>query len=186
MDPYTGLKSSIVIDNGTGQIQINRSFTKMGFAGNLDPDYVIPSAIADVENKSNIAVSRMKNEEYNYYIGYQGIQTAKNSQNHRLYYPLENGIISNWDLMEKFWHQSLYSYMKCDPQEHYMVLTEPPMNPPENRENIAEIFFETFNVPGLFIGVQAVFALLGCNQAFSSSDQNLKQKGENAKLVLYI
>jgi actin-related protein 3 len=156
----------------------------MGFSGNLDPDFVIPSAIADVENKSNIAVSRMKNEEYNFYIGYQGIQTAKNSQNHRLYYPLENGIISNWDLMEKFWHQSLYNYMKCDPQEHYMVLTEPPMNPPENRENIAEIFFETFNVPGLFIGVQAVFALLGCNQTFSAESSTKKnKKGEEAKLV---
>ena len=35
------------------------------------------------------------------------------------------------------------------------------MNHPENRENIAEIFFETFNVPGLYIGVRSVFALLG-------------------------
>ena len=98
------------------------SYTKMGFAGNLDPDFVIPSAIADVESKSNISVSRTKNEEYNFFIGYQGIQTAKTSQNHRLYYPLESGIISNWDLMEKFWHQSLYNYLKCDPQEHYFVL----------------------------------------------------------------
>ena len=63
------------------------SYTKMGFAGNLDPDFVIPSAIADVESKSNISVSRTKNEEYNFFIGYQGIQTAKTSQNHRLYYP---------------------------------------------------------------------------------------------------
>lgn len=40
------------------------------------------------------------------------------------------------------------------------MLTEPPFNPPENRENVAEIMFETFNVKGLFIGVQAVFALI--------------------------
>ena len=66
--------------------------------------------------------------------------------------------------MEKYYHQSIYGYLKCDPQEHYFVLTEPPMNHPENRENIAEIFFETFNVPGLYIGVQAVFALLGCSK----------------------
>ena len=68
--------------------------------------------------------------------------------------------------MEKYWHQSIYNYLKCDPQEHYFVLTEPPMNQPENRENVAEIFFETFNVPGLYIGVQAVFALMGCNSTF--------------------
>ena len=37
--------------------------------------------------------------------------------------------------------------------------TEPPMNTPENREYTAEIMFETFNVPGLYIAVQAVLAL---------------------------
>jgi len=39
------------------------------------------------------------------------------------------------------------------------VLTEPPMNTPENWEQMAEIMFETFDVNGLFIGVQAVLAL---------------------------
>lgn len=38
-------------------------------------------------------------------------------------------------------------------------MTEPPLNPPENREYLAEIMFETFNVPGLYIAVQAVLAL---------------------------
>ena len=33
------------------------------------------------------------------------------------------------------------------------------MNTPENREQIAEIFFETFNIPALYIGAQAVLAL---------------------------
>lgn len=33
------------------------------------------------------------------------------------------------------------------------------MNAPENREQAAEIMFETFNVPGLYIAVQAVLAL---------------------------
>ena len=48
---------------------------------------------------------------------------------------------------------------RCDPEEHHVLLTEPPMNPPENREYTAEIMFETFNVPGLYIAVQAVLAL---------------------------
>lgn len=59
------------------------------------------------------------------------------------------------------------------------------MNSPENRESMAEIFFETFNVPGLFIGVQAVFALIGCNQTYSETKKK-KKKGEdgNPELVL--
>jgi len=154
-------KQAVVIDNGTG-------YTKMGYAGNLDPDFVIPTAIADLDKKSTLSVST-KNDEYNYYIGDKGISIAKESKNHKLTYPMQNGIIESWDLMEKYWHQSIYDYLKCDPQEHFFVLTEPPMNPPENRESIAEIFFETFNVPGLYIGVQAVFALLGCSKTYEDA-----------------
>ena len=165
-------KQAVVIDNGTG-------FTKMGYAGNLDPDFVIPTAIADLDKKSTLSVST-KNDEYNYFIGDQAISKAKESKNHKLTYPMQNGIIESWDLMEKYWHQSIYDYLKCDPQEHNFVLTEPPMNPPENRESIAEIFFETFNVPGLYIGVQAVFALLGCSETYKNFGVEMDKDQSNA------
>jgi len=93
----------------------------MGYSGNLDPDFVFPSAIADVENKSTVSVSK-KNDEYDYYIGNRAVEMARTSTNHKLVYPLQNGIIENWDLMEKLWHQSIYHYLKADPQEHYFVL----------------------------------------------------------------
>ncbi len=51
--------------------------------------------------------------------------------------PIEGGIVRNWDLMEKFWHRSIFDYLRCDPQENVFVLTEPPLNPPENREHVA-------------------------------------------------
>lgn len=60
-------------------------------------------------------------------------------------------------------------YMRTVPMHHFLchphvciriaLQTEPPMNSPENREYTAEIMFETFNVPGLYIAVQAVLAL---------------------------
>ena len=163
---------AVVIDNGTG-------FTKMGYAGNLDPDFVIPTCIADLDKKSTLSVST-KNDEYGYFIGEQAINIAKTSKKHKLTYPMADGIIESWDLMEKYWHQSIYDYLKCDPQEHNFVLTEPPMNPPENRESIAEIFFETFNVPGLYIGVQAVFALLGCSKTLKDIQEAIeKEEKEN-------
>jgi actin-related protein 3 len=168
-------KNAVVIDNGTG-------YTKMGYAGNIDPDFVIPTAIADLEKKSTLSVST-KNDEYNFYIGNEAIRIAKTSQKHKLTYPMQNGIIEEWDLMEKFWHQSIYNYLKCDPQEHYFLLTEPPMNPPENRENIAEIFFETFNVPGLYIGVQAVFALMGCQNVVQDDKKKNKDKNNESDIV---
>ena len=67
--------------------------------------------------------------------------------------------MSDWDLMERYWEQSIFQYMRVEPEDHLFMLTEPPLNPPENREYTAEVFFESFNVPGLYIGVQAVLAL---------------------------
>ena len=85
-------KNAVVIDNGTG-------FTKMGYAGNLDPDFVFPTAIADLAKKSNLSVST-KNDEYNYYIGDEALRIQSESNNHVTYYPMQNGIVENWDMME--------------------------------------------------------------------------------------
>ena len=131
----------------------------MGYAGNLEP-IIVPTIIVDLENKNTSSAST-KSYEYNYYIGDEAINKKKESNTHKLIYPVKNGIVENWDLMEKYWYKSIYDYLKCDPEEHIFVLTEPTMNPPENRENIAEIFFETFNVPGLYFGDQAFLSLLG-------------------------
>lgn len=62
-------------------------------------------------------------------------------------------------------------YLRVDPEAHNFVLTEPPLNTPENREYTAEIMFETFNVPGLYIGVQAVLALYA---GFAAANQTGK------------
>ena len=61
--------------------------------------------------------------------------------------------------MEKVWQRCIYKHLRCEPEEHHFLLTEPPLNTPENREYTAEVMFETFNVPGLYIAVQAILAL---------------------------
>jgi len=57
--------------------------------------------------------------------------------------------------------------MSTDPQ------TEPPLNPPENRETTAEIFFESFNIQGLYIAVQAVLALAASWASNKVTDRTL-------------
>ena len=74
-------------------------------------------------------------------------------------WPIRHGVVDDWDLMERFWEQTVFKYLRAEPEDHYFLLTEPPLNTPENREYTAEIMFETFNVPGLYIAVQAVLAL---------------------------
>jgi actin-related protein 3 len=61
--------------------------------------------------------------------------------------------------MERYWEHCIFKYLRCEPEDHHFLLTEPPLNAPENREYVAEIMFETFNVPGLYIAVQAMLAL---------------------------
>lgn len=61
--------------------------------------------------------------------------------------------------MEHFFEQCIFKYLRAEPEDHHFLLTEPPLNTPENREYTAEIMFETFNVPGLYIAVQAVLSL---------------------------
>ncbi|KAI8831264.1 actin-like protein [Chytridium lagenaria] len=59
-------------------------------------------------------------------------------------------------------HKNFYVYteeLKTLSEEHPVLLTEAPLNPRQNRETAAQIFFETFNVPALFISIQAVLAL---------------------------
>lgn len=91
-----------------------------------------------------------------YYIG---DEAHAHKETHDFKYILRSGQICDWEGIEKYWHRSIHNYLKCEPENHRFILTEPPMNTPENREQIAEIMFETFNVKGLFIGVQASLAL---------------------------
>jgi actin-related protein len=83
--------------------------------------------------------------------------------------------------MEKYWQRCIYQYMSADPEEHYFLLTEPPLNTPDNREYTAEIMFETFNVPGLYIAVQAVLAL--CASLLTKQDATGKNAGVTGTVI---
>ncbi|XP_074603779.1 actin-related protein 3B-like isoform X2 [Brevipalpus obovatus] len=141
---------AIVIDNGTG-------YTKLGYAGNTAPQFIIPSSIA-IRETHKVAARRLARgiDDLDFFIGDDCIDV----NGYSVKYPIRHGIVEDWDLMEKFWEQCIFKYLRAEPEDHCFLLTEPPLNPPENREYTAEIMFESFNVPGLYIAVQAVLALV--------------------------
>lgn len=136
----------IVIDNGSGVI-------KAGFAGDQIPKYHFPNFVGRPKHVRVMAGAL----EGDIFIG-------PKAEEHRgllnIRYPMEHGVVKDWNDMERIW-QYIYSkdQLQTFSEEHPVLLTEAPLNPRRNREKAAEIFFETFNVPALFISMQAVLSL---------------------------
>lgn len=61
--------------------------------------------------------------------------------------------------MERIWHKVFYNELRADPSECSVILSEVTGNTRGNREKMAQIMFETFNVPTLCIGNQSYFSL---------------------------
>jgi len=116
----------IIMDNGTG-------YTKLGYAGNPEPSFVIPSCIAVDDSvgsasTGSVATKKGRIDDLDFFIGDEALQAPQNYSNK---YPIQHGQVENWDLMERYWQRSIFKYLRCEPEEHYFLLTEPPLNPPE-------------------------------------------------------
>ncbi|XP_027330684.1 actin-related protein 3-like isoform X2 [Abrus precatorius] len=175
MDPSTS-RPAVVIDNGSG-------YTKMGFAGNVEPCFIVPTVVAVNETFLNQSRPSSKGNwvtqhnagvmaDLDFFIGDEALSKSRSSSTYNLSYPIRHGQVENWDAMERFWQQCIFNYLRCDPEDHYFLLTESPLTAPESREYTGEIMFETFNVPGLYIAVNSVLALAA---GYTTS----KERGEN-------
>ncbi len=134
--------TAIVIDNGSG-------FIKAGFAGKDAPSTIFPSIVARPQD----AGAMQPNDAY---VGHEaeskrGTLAINN--------PIEHGIVTNWDDMERIWYHTFYNELKITPEEHPVLLTASPLTPKEHREQMVRIMFESFNVPALYITTAPVLAL---------------------------
>lgn len=88
-----------------------------------------------------------------------GHECAQQRSNLEVSYPISNGIVKNWEDMHHVWQHTFENVLRVDPTECRILLTDPPLNPTKNREQMVETMFETWGFSGAFIQVQAVLTL---------------------------
>ena len=125
----------VIIDNGSQMI-------KAGFARSDSPRSVFPSIVATPRHSGVVVGISWKST----YVGYEAQDIHGILSRH---YPIEHGIVTNWDDMERIWHHTFYNELRVAPEECVVLQTEVPLNPKANKEKMTQIMFETFNLPFL-------------------------------------
>lgn len=74
-------------------------------------------------------------------------------------YPITNGIVQKWDDMQHIWSHTFYEQLHIDPSDCKILLTDPPLNPKENRARLLQTMFEQYGFAAAFIQIQAVLTL---------------------------
>ena len=129
--------------------------TKAGFAGEVMPRSIFPTVVGQPRNQG-VTIGMGAKECY---LGYQCSERRGILSNSS---PIKDGIIQNWDDMEKLWAETIYNDLSIPTDKHSFLVAESAIQPlvaKNARERTAELFFEGFAAEGLYLTVNAVLSL---------------------------
>ncbi|XP_016417418.1 actin-related protein 2-A-like [Sinocyclocheilus rhinocerous] len=130
-------------------------FVKCGYAGSNFPEHIFPALVGRPIIRSTAKVGNIEIKDL-----MVGDEASELRSMLEVNYPMENGIVRNWDDMKHLWDYTFGpEKLNIDSQNCKILLTEPPMNPTKNREKIIEVMFETYQFSGVYIAIQAVLTL---------------------------
>jgi len=139
---------AIVCDNGTG-------FVKVGYAGENFPRHIFPSLVG----RPMLRADQVVEENVELKDIMCGDEAALARHSLEVDYPVQNGIVRNWEDMEHLWNYTFYERMQIAPGDHKVLLTEPPGNPTANRKNLVERMFEKYEFGACNVSIQAMLTL---------------------------
>ncbi|KAJ8431718.1 hypothetical protein Cgig2_028500 [Carnegiea gigantea] len=99
------------------------------------------------------------------YVGSQSLGFRRD--NMEVLSPFKDGIVADWDIVDSIWDQAFRECLLIDPKEHPMLLAEPSSNTQQQRERAAELMFEKYKVPALFLAKNAVLTSFASGRATS-------------------
>ncbi len=77
-----------------------------------------------------------------------------------LSYPLHEGIVQNWEDMERVWDYAFDQKLKLSNiGDRRILLTEAAGNPRRNRKQMAEVMIEKYGFGGIYFSIQALLSL---------------------------
>ncbi|KIJ56525.1 hypothetical protein M422DRAFT_197463 [Sphaerobolus stellatus SS14] len=148
-------------------LDIGGSTTRAGYAGDDTPKAIFPTYygytlaensedvhIAEAESGQSEQIAARK-KKVNIHLGEQtGPSTWRPGM--EIANPVHETLIIDFDPIPAIIGHALQDNLRTNPSEHPVLVTEPPWNTPANRERMAEIMFEEFNVPAFYIANTAV------------------------------
>uniref|UniRef100_UPI00201FF152 actin-related protein 2 n=1 Tax=Myodes glareolus TaxID=447135 RepID=UPI00201FF152 len=130
-------------------------FVKCGYAGSNFPEHIFPALVGRPIIRSTTKVGNIEIKDL-----MVGDEASELRSMLEVNYPMENGIVRNWDDMKHLWDYTFGpEKLNIDTRNCKILLTEPPMNPTKNREKIVEVMFETYQFSGVYVAIQAVLTL---------------------------
>ncbi|XP_037653034.1 actin-like protein 7A [Choloepus didactylus] len=132
---------AVVVDLGTG-------YCKCGFAGLSKPTHKISSTVG----KPYMETAKTGDNRKETFVGQELLDPDIRL---KLINPLRHGIIVDWDSVQDIWEYLFRKEMKIAPEDHAVLVSDPPLSPHTNREKYAEMLFESFNTPAMHIAYQS-------------------------------
>ncbi|RGB32895.1 actin family [Rhizophagus diaphanus] len=165
MSTYGGDEvSAIVLDVGS-------CWTRAGYAGEDTPKAVFPTSYGYIEEEKEIPPDPdtqmedviptsenkpVKSVEKRYIIGDTGVAAWR--ENMEIKNPLVDGLIQDWDALEKIWDYAFDKSLRIDPKEHPIFVTECAWNTRDIRERLTELAFEKYNSLAFYVAKNPVLS----------------------------